>query len=538
MKKTRMIAGLCAVVVASGFILSGCGSKEVKENSAGETKKEAATAADDVKSSKLLTLSVEMFDRGNAPKGTTAEDNPITQWVKKEVKDKLNVDVKFVPVPRSQEYDKLNVMMASNNAPDIVFTNKDFVPKGFAKSGGLTDLGPYIEKFGKALKTNVGEDILKKGQYFGKQYAIPAKQNIMAAHATFIRKDWVDKLGARVPTKKDEFYALLKRFKSEDPGKVGKDSVIPYAMAAGNTEKYYENFIMSFVKKNDKEEAIYTGILKYLTPGTKEGFKVLNSWYNEGLISKDFALDTSEKKFVQDITTGKVGAFTVDQTQVFGWLDAFKKNVPDGEYWPIDAFENGDGTYWKDAGTGLGLKIMVPKANEKNAEAVIRYLNWMSDKKVYANIKYGVEGENFTYDKDGIPAFTGKTGDRQKKGIADTFMFDTAIIYSDLIADSEDKKVVAFVKQFPGYEKTASELWKIIRGKGVYTQYYYSVPIDAENKYGSSLQTMLRNMAPKLIISKPADFDKLYEDEVKKVMEGGAKQLIEERTKYYESNIK
>ena len=532
MKGKKFIAAVCTFVMVSGIVFTGCGSKDAKTSATSAPTSTAEAVSE--KASTALSLKVEIFDRGNAPKGFTAEDNTVTQWIKKEVKDKTNVDVTFVPVPRSQEYDKLNMMMASNTAPDIVFTNNAMVPKSFAQNGGLTDLGPLMDKYGKTLKTFIGDDQLKLGTFYNKLYCIPGKQTPQAIHVTMIRKDWVEKLGAKLPKTKAEFYTLLKRFKDEDPGGVGKDKVIPYAMGAANSEKNYENFVMSFVKKDAKEEAVYSGILKAIRPGTKDGFKELSKWYTEGLISKDFALDTSEKQFAQDITTGRVGAFTADNSQFNGWFDAFKKNVPNGEFWPIDAFENTQGEYYKEMGAGMGLKIMVPKASEKNGEAAMRYLNWMADKNNILNLKYGLEGVSYKLDAQGLPEVNTTTDERLAKGVMDTLQTDVGIIASDIDFGTKEKNVAVMLKSVPkGMEKIATESYDVSRSKGTYKQYFFQVPFDSENKYGTSIQSMLRGLAPKLVIS-GADFDKVYDAEMKKVMDAGAKQLIDDRSKAYD----
>ncbi|WP_277406006.1 hypothetical protein [Lacrimispora xylanisolvens] len=47
-----------------------------------------------------------IWDRGDAAPGTTVENNTQTDWVKKQVKEKYNINVEYVSVPRSSSDEK------------------------------------------------------------------------------------------------------------------------------------------------------------------------------------------------------------------------------------------------------------------------------------------------------------------------------------------------------------------------------------------------------------------------------------------------
>lgn len=80
------------------------------------------------------TLTVEVFDR-TLP-GFTADNNFQTRYFQENVKRTLGFDVKFITVPRGQEIDKLNVLMAAGQAPDISFTYNEATIMNYIKSGG------------------------------------------------------------------------------------------------------------------------------------------------------------------------------------------------------------------------------------------------------------------------------------------------------------------------------------------------------------------------------------------------------------------
>jgi putative aldouronate transport system substrate-binding protein len=111
------------------------------------TKEEASGDANGGASKEKVTLKVEVFDRGNSPAGSTITDNYMTDFIQKNFGDPSNINMEFVPVPRSEEVEKLNVLMASgSNVPDIVFTYDPNTFNRYAKQGGLTDLGPLLNE--------------------------------------------------------------------------------------------------------------------------------------------------------------------------------------------------------------------------------------------------------------------------------------------------------------------------------------------------------------------------------------------------------
>ena len=143
---------------------------------------------------KPVTLKVSVFDRGLTG-GSPVDNNDWTAWIQKNFGDPRNIQIEWVVIPRSQEVDKLNLLMASGDAGDICFTYNTAVVTNFVAQGGLCELTDLIEQYGQNLKSYLGEEVLSFGVYEGGQYAIPARRVVLADQGTFIREDWLDKLG-------------------------------------------------------------------------------------------------------------------------------------------------------------------------------------------------------------------------------------------------------------------------------------------------------------------------------------------------------
>ncbi len=199
---------MLAVMLAGTTVLAGCSSSA---NDAG------ATTADG-----KSVLKVEVFDRGNSPAGSTITSNYLTKLVNERFGAPNKIDVQYVPIPRSEELQKLNVLMASGgDVPDIVFTYDQGTFNRYAQQGGLTDLTDLLNQYGPNLKKFLGDETLAYGQIEGKQFAIPGKRSVLGKYASYIRQDWLDALKMPMPQTTDELYTTLKAFKEKDPGKVG-----------------------------------------------------------------------------------------------------------------------------------------------------------------------------------------------------------------------------------------------------------------------------------------------------------------------------
>lgn len=521
MKHNKKILKAVSVALSTCMLLSACATAKDDPSS---------LATGDTKSEKLR---IEVFDRADYPSPSTANDNPISKWIIEHAKKDLNLDVEFVPVPRSAEYDKLNAMMAGNTAPDIVFTYNIAFPSLYTRNGGLTDLTSYIDEFGPNIKDKL-KDQLPLGKFYDQQVSIPAKRvDDDLKHTTYIRKDILDRYHLPLPSTKEEFYNALKVVKEKEP------DLIPYAMATTSNERYYENFVMSYAQFADEKEFYqYAADHRMASPGVKDGFQELNKWYHEGLISTDFVIDKEAKQLQSDISTGRAFSFTDDLYRPLdgNGIQTAVETDPSIQYVPINAFENNKGEYFYNSYEPIGLYMMVPKANEKNAANAVRYINWMLENNVLENVKTGIDLGAAERQDSGLIVL--KDNDTLKEmGIATSMFSDLGIVYSRLEYDDPSlydlERVVRY--ELPHFDPTATieAITQVRQGTGFYTS--PRLPLgDEESKYGTGIRNDIKDMAARLISANPSEFDALWDTEYKSLETAGLTAIIEERGKTYD----
>ncbi|NGZ73925.1 extracellular solute-binding protein [Saccharibacillus alkalitolerans] len=512
----KRAAGAALAVLMGASLLAGCGS--------GSKEEAAANGSGD---GKRVTLKVEVFDRGNSPSPHTITNNWLTQYAQKEFGDPNNIDIQFVPVQRSEETTKLNVLMASaSDVPDIVFVYDSSVFYRYAQQGGLTDVGELLNEHGQNLKKYLGDETLKFGQLEGKQFAIPGKRAITARYNGYIRQDWLDKLGMKAPTTTDELYETLKAFKEKDPGGLGSKN-IPMGMALAPSG--YEPLIYGFIKPV-KGDLTYSQ--RYELPlheGFKDSMQFLNKLYNEGLISKDFSLDEQEEQLGKDFQNGNVGFMTEDVGQILyadGALDSLYKNMPDSKVAAVDAYTNpnADNKHIKSRYGSNGMYIMIPKSSKRSVEAV-KYLDWMASDNNLLTMSTGVEGENYDM-VDGIPVIKEDASQEIKDRVYNGG--DMAILANGKVIGDQETNERAWTAGFPKQNQELMEQSIEIANTDTVGPIIFDRPIEAEAKYGTALNDKLKVIIVQSAMATPDQFEAVYEREMNDFMKIGGSELKKE----------
>lgn len=539
----KKIQKLVALLLVTVLALSGC-SKNTTPDS-GKSNSDAGEKTEQGKEQgkndeKPVEITVMAWDRGDNAPGTTPEDNTLTKWIQEQMLAEHNIKVKFMTVPRSGSDDKLNVMMAGGTAPDIVFTFNRSLFLDYASKGGLTDLSESIEKYGSNLKEYVGEDVLDLCNIDGKQYGVSATQEALKRnqHTVYMRKDWLDALGREVPTTKAEFIETLYEFKEKDPGKVG-DKLVPWAVSGkADTDRHFTNFVFSYADPDQWDEKsmyIYEGYIKGIKPGTKEGFRILNQLYNDGIISQDFAIDTSEDKYKQDLTSGYAGVIveTGDTPINEAWYDTLKSNVPEAEWVVINCFENYEGKYTRPGTPLLQKMILVPKTSEEKADAIVKYLDWIVQPEVASTIVYGPDAKK---DENGKYVPMGRD-EKAEKGYPNT-TGDYNLLNRNYDGLETKEEIVKFRLAKMPYltEEYLSYNYDVVT-KDIYFEPVFKKPMENTVKYGANLDKLVVELGYKVVSTSVDKFDQVYEEEYQKMVEAGLEKVLVEREEYYNQNV-
>ena len=228
---------------------------------------------------------------------------------------------------------------------------------------------------------------------------------------TFVREDWLKKLGIPEPTTLEEFEAMLYAFKENAEVLLGEeaDKLIPYSTSfdVGWRNNY---LLTSYVPDDfsDRDRYVYGFDDRHLLfPGYKEGVRKLNEWYNAGLMWKDFPLygpgDRTEDNLMK---AGYVGAFMHNWDYPYrdgqeGIHANLQKLVgPEAVYIAVDPFQNDAGAYRKFLPAPIDRKVFLPATNDEPLASLL-YINWITKLENRRFLQIGEEGYNHEVLEDG-----------------------------------------------------------------------------------------------------------------------------------------
>jgi putative aldouronate transport system substrate-binding protein len=353
---------------------------------------------------------------------------------------------------------------------------------------------------------------------------VVARRVILAQTSTFIRQDWLDELGLKPPTTTQEFYDTLVAFKKAHPEAIPWGGMTDYFHMAPLYYSFWEWDKIS-------DEDLYAKP-DWLQPGHKEAFRFLNKLYNEGLLDKDFPLyiNKDTNQFQKNFINGLMGVGTTNTNEPVyqGYLAEFLKNNPNAKLTLIDPFTDARGKTPKPVYTPNGMYIMVPKASEDKAAAVIQYLDWMAQKENYIVLQNGIEGETFEW-HDGIPV---QLNNEKANNLLYNY-HDYCIILNGKFVDPDNNELN--IKANATGEFQDFTVASIATGsKDGVVRPRVLTPIESDIKYGTTLKKKQEEeMFVKIVTAKPQDFDKVYDAEVQDYLKIGGQEVMEEKLAAY-----
>ncbi|MDR1109003.1 MAG: extracellular solute-binding protein [Spirochaetaceae bacterium] len=520
----KIVTVLLVFVAAVSMLFAGGGGQQSQGASTGQAAR----------------ITVQVFDRGTDAGKSDPTNNEWTNWIKAKVLKDENIAVSFVPVPRWEEGNILNTLMAAGTPPDVCISYSDTT--NFRDQGGLVDLAPYINtllgdlnKFLGPDPALPGKDLIRRSEIpeTGRVYTLPARRINRANFNVWIRGDWLNKLGLGLPTTPEEYYNALKSFKERDPGGVGQNRVIPLILGTTNLMWQIQTMIDPFIDPSlsTKEFWINTVLDRHLLlPGFKEGVRFFNRLYNEGLIDQDFPLHRSESDLSNPIKAGLVGSYEDSWDGPYresnAVLSDLQRNVPGANIVPIDPFTTTGRTY-KAAYDAAGAFYFVP-AVSKNPEAAVRYINWLSKLENYSFLQIGPEG--VTHDMvDGVPKLKAATGlwiQNSPQNI------DYTLPMNGLELGNEELNIRALASGYPWSEEIMRNAYNVAM-HNARPDPVFSVALSAAGPVSQILSDKANIILTDAIRCAPADFDRVWDAGIRDWLASGAQTVIDERRAKY-----
>jgi putative aldouronate transport system substrate-binding protein len=219
--------------------------------------------------------------------------------------------------------DKLKILFAAGVVKDIVEIPPDLYPL-LASQKALYPLDDFISK-SQVMKSVNMKYVEACRAPDGKIYGFPLAAG--PGCVTYIRKDWLNKLGLNMPETWDELYTVMSVFTNKDPDGNGKNDTFGYTISFDMPNRkfdYYNRNIMQeahfdFTKKSKK------WIDGFTEPEMIPAIERFKKIYKEGIIDKEFFTNrttAARAKFID----GKAGIY---ENWSGLWAELIEKGIKD-----------------------------------------------------------------------------------------------------------------------------------------------------------------------------------------------------------------
>ncbi len=228
-----------------------------------------------------------------------------TTYIFEKLSEIVGLNVKPMLVPASTMTQKLSVLLAGGDMPDITSAGSLTKANEYGSQGAFIAVNDYLDEmpnfnrcFGEESPDNwIFKSLAAENK---KLYVFPTYYtNRLVNHGMLYRKDIFDKHGIEMWDSPETFYQALKKLKELYPSsypltsKTGAKLIQNYAVAWGGIRSYgmYYNEAEKTWKYSDTD------------PKTKEILDYFHKLYTEGLLDPEFLTNT-QPAWTQRMTTG------------------------------------------------------------------------------------------------------------------------------------------------------------------------------------------------------------------------------------------
>lgn len=327
---------------------------------------------------------------------------------------RTGVKLTFIQPPANQAIEAFNVMIASEQLPDMIEYEWDKFPGGPEKAirdGVILRLNEAFEQYAPNLMAYLAEHPeidrairTADGSYYFFPF-VQADDRLRTYQGPLIRKDWLDELALEVPTTISEWEIVLRAFKE-------KKGIVAPLTFLGLPSPLFGIENGAFIGAFGIKKGFYMEEDKVMFGPKEEGYKafltLFRDWYAEGLIDRNIATVDSKTQDVSMIT-GRSGASIWNVGAGIGtWLPYMRNENAEFQITPAPypVLNAGDrpkfGQYTSAVGSSGRVAI---SAHSDNLEEAVRMLDYGYSAEGHMLFNFGIEGESYVLE-EGYPYYT------------------------------------------------------------------------------------------------------------------------------------
>ena len=394
-KTRRILTAMCAAMMA--LTVASCGNDTSSSSDSGSTTASTAEGSEGSEGGSTgtcqdtgcvwdaytpyeetvtFTKGMQVSTGDNIPEGDSITDNDYTRYVKETV----NVQPEIAWEVDANNYgQKVSLSISTGDIPDIMIVDRTIF-KQLVENDLIWDMTEVYEKcispFLKEQYDTFGDRLFSEVSVDGKMMGIPGTQLEGQHNLLWVRQDWLDTLGLEAPSTMEELEAVAQAFVDNDMSGTGntigfaatEDVYGSYNGQHGlfSIFNYYDAYPEQWIEVDGK--AAYGSI----QPEMKEALTKIRSWYEGGLLDKEFAVRKSTDREAL-ISSGQCGIM-FGPWWGYGGVPESIQNNPDADWAVVPAPLDEEGNmhvYAQDPVNGI---LVVSKSFE-HPEAIVKALN-------------------------------------------------------------------------------------------------------------------------------------------------------------------
>ena len=297
--KRRYGTLLLVVILVFTLALSACAAKTTSESgsteasTAAESTAAASTAAAEngTGTANLDPAHLIFVFMGETPKNMAAVNAEASKYLT----DAINATIEVRPIPWGEYFEKTNLMFASGDKFDLMFTASWMHESEQAAKGQILAVDDLIAKYAPDYLANVPQDVREAGFINGKAYGLTGYKEWAADKGMIFNKEIADKYGISTDTVKtwSDLTPYLEKIKAGEPGMVpiqarSEDSPMIGMMSINAYDTLGVGPGCISRAANDTKVVNMFEQADYM-----EAAKLMRDWFVKGYVNKDAASSTA-----------------------------------------------------------------------------------------------------------------------------------------------------------------------------------------------------------------------------------------------------
>lgn len=413
--KKILKSALCLILVLAALVpFAGC-KKNVEVTEMTYPGQDNMTFAELQELDRQNPITIEIYVAGMTD--VPASDSAIL----KAIAEKTGTTVKLVGI----EEDRLGMMLASGEYPDVMVMNRNAMFYDYLDSGDVANIGPLLQKWaptvwemnkeliniftnnkGELLYLTENNDLLRPGEKHPEDATDPTReQEELPWHATvYVQYPMVKEVYGQSITTLEAYKEALDAFLSvygNDEKKYAisydKDSAGDILWAGLSMQGYKCNYKGGLYVTKDGQNYQFG----FKTPEAKEWLLYLNQLYREGYIYTDASVQSYDQ-FIRQMNRCNVFSFIGNYFAVYESNKTLAANKSPNSYIPLNIKAPGVTQVYQYNAAYTGAGAFMIMASSPYKARICRLLEYLYSDEGSILHGWGIEGVDYFVDENGI----------------------------------------------------------------------------------------------------------------------------------------